>query len=315
MADGAEIDDVKKAVATLCGVKDYNRIGLFNPSTRKRIADRRALVREQLDITKTGEVLVQDLGMLLLPFIHLQSTRIPARSNNSTPLGPQISWRTVYLVEYLGPILFHVFFYNIRPQLAKFDPWFYAGADKAPLTIVQKTCFYMFVAHFVKRELETALLHRFSAATMPAFNIVKNSAFYWLTAGLMSAFFIYSPRSFAARAQFGLLDIVAIALFLGGETANFIVHKHLAGLRKPGGTEKGIPSCIGSSLVTCPNYMFEVIAWVGVILVSREWAVVLFIAIGMSYMASWSRDKEKALRAYFGDKYKKKRYTFLPGIF
>lgn len=173
----------------------------------------------------------------------------------------------------------------------------------------------MFIAHFVKRELETAFLHRFSAATMPAFNIVKNSAFYWLTAGLLSAFFIYSPRSLAARTELGLLDYVGIALYLGGEMANFVVHKHLAGLRKPGGTEKGIPSCVGSSLVTCPNYMFEVVAWIGVILVSREWAVVLFISIGMSYMASWSRDKEKALRNYFGEKYKKKRYTFLPGIF
>lgn len=226
-----------------------------------------------------------------------------------------MSWRTVYLVEYLGPILFHVLFYTIRPQLAKIDPYFYKGADTNPPTIVQQICFYMFVAHFVKRELETAFLHRFSAATMPAFNIVKNSVFYWLTAGLLSAFFIYSPRSLAARTELGLLDYVGIALYLGGETANFVVHKHLAGLRKPGGTEKGIPSCIGSSLVTCPNYMFEVVAWIGVILISREWAVVLFLGIGMSYMAGWSRDKERALRTYFGDKYKKKRYTFLPGIF
>lgn len=225
-----------------------------------------------------------------------------------------MSWRTVYLVEYLGPILFHALFYAIRPQLAKIDPYFYQDADKTPLTIVQKICFYMFIAHFVKRELETAFLHRFSAATMPAFNIVKNSVFYWVTAGLMSAYFIYSPRSFAARPELGLLDYVGIALYLGGETATFVVHKHLAGLRKPGGTEKGIPTCIGSSLVTSPNYMFEVIAWVGVILVSREWAVVLFISIGMSYMASWSRDKERALRNTFGDKYKKKRYTFLPGL-
>lgn len=64
VAYDAEIDNVKKAVAKLCGVKDYNRIGLFYPSTRKRIADRRALVREQEDVTKTGEILVQDLGML-----------------------------------------------------------------------------------------------------------------------------------------------------------------------------------------------------------------------------------------------------------
>lgn len=225
-----------------------------------------------------------------------------------------MAWRIVFLVEYLGPILFHVLFVAIRPQLAKIDPFFYKGADKIPLTLVQRACFYMFLVHFAKRELETAFLHRFSANTMPAFNIFRNSFFYWFFAGLLSAFFIYTPRSFAARDSFGLLDYAGIALFVGGELCNFIVHLHLASLRKPGSTEKGIPSCIGSSLVTSPNYMFEVLAWVGVILVSREWIVVVFISLGISYMRSWSRDKERALRATFGDKYKKKRYTMLPGL-
>lgn len=226
-----------------------------------------------------------------------------------------MSWRAVFLVEYLGPILFHVLFYNSRPLLGKIDPYFfYKDVDKHPLTLVQKACFVMFVSHFLKRELETAFLHRFSANTMPAWNIFRNSFFYWAAAGLLCAFTIYSPRSFAARDTLGLLDYVGFALFLGGELCNLVVHVHLAGLRKPGSTEKGIPSCIGSSLVTSPNYMFEIIAWIGVILVSREWGVALFIAIGTSYMMAWSRDKERALRSTFGDKYKKKRYTMFPGI-
>ncbi|KAI3393477.1 hypothetical protein diail_4198 [Diaporthe ilicicola] len=285
----ADLEDVKKAVARQAGVSDYNRIGLFYPSTRKRIADRKALVRNLEDVTSTGEILVQDLGL-------------------------QMSWRTVFLVEYLGPLLFHGLFYSIRPQLANIDPYFYKDADKLPVTVVQQACFYMFMSHFAKRELETAFLHRFSAATMPAWNIFRNSFFYWFFAGLLSAYFIYSPRSPAARPSFGPLDYMGLALFLGGEAANFVVHVHLAGLRKPGSTEKGIPSCIGSSLVTSPNYMFEVIAWVGIILIAREWAVVVFIGIGISYMIPWSREKERALRTTFGDKYKKKRYTMLPGI-
>lgn len=225
-----------------------------------------------------------------------------------------MGWRTVFLVEYLGPLLFHGLFYSIRPQLAKVDPYFYKDADKLPVTIVQQACFYMFMAHFLKRELETAFLHNFSASTMPAWNIIRNSFFYWASAGLLCGFMIYSPRSLAARPEFGPLDYVGLALYLGGELCNFVVHVHLAGLRKPGSTEKGIPTCIGSSLVTSPNYMFEIIAWIGVILVAREWSVVLFISIGISYMIPWSRDKEKALRNTFGDKYKKKRYTMFPGF-
>lgn len=225
-----------------------------------------------------------------------------------------MAWRTVFLIEYLGPLLLHPLFYYGRGYLAKVDPFFYKDADKTPLTLVQTTVYYMFLAHFLKRELETAFLHRFSASTMPAFNIFRNSFFYWAAAGLLCALFLYAPNSFAARDTFGVLDYAGIALYLVGETCNFVVHKHLAGLRKPGGTEKGIPNCIGSSLVTSPNYMFEVLAWVGVILVSREWSVLLFISIGISYMAPWSRQKERALRTTFGDTYKRKRYTMLPGL-
>lgn len=225
-----------------------------------------------------------------------------------------MSWRGVYLVEYFGPILFHVLFVVIRPYIAKVDTYFYKDADKTPLTTTQWVTFGMFVIHFIKRELETMFVHKFSANTMPAFNIFRNSFFYWFAAGIMSGYFIYSTKSFAARAELGLLDYVGLALFSYGEICNFVVHVHLSGLRKPGGTEKGIPSCIGSSLVTSPNYMFEVVAWLGIILISREWAVVVFIAFGISYMAQWSKDKERALRTTFGDKYKKKRYTMIPGL-
>lgn len=313
MPNDAEVDDVKKAVARQAGVKDHNRIGLFYPSDRKRIADRRALVRNLQDVTSNGRILVQDLGTSPPSGVSTPTQDVLSTDRHYSA-GPQMAWRTVFLIEYFGPLIFHPLFYYGREYLAKVDPVFYKDADKTPLTLVQTTVYYMFIAHFLKRELETAFLHRFSASTMPAFNIFRNSFFYWASAGLLCAFFIYAPNAFAARNEFGLLDYAGIALYLFGETCNFLVHYHLAGLRKPGGTEKGIPNCVGSSLVTSPNYMFEVLAWVGVILTSREWSVLFFICIGISYMAPWSRQKERALRATFGDRYKKKRYTMLPGL-
>lgn len=182
------------------------------------------------------------------------------------------------------------------------------------MTQVQWLLFALFNMHFLKREWETLFVHKFSANTMPVSNIVRNSFFYWSTAGLLSAWHIYAPGSPADRAELGALDYAGLALFVVCEVCNWMVHQHLASLRKPGGTEKGIPNCVGSSLVTCPNYMFEVLAWVGVIMISRSFAVVIFIANGIVYMRNWSIGKEKALRAEFGDRYKKKRYTMLPGL-
>ncbi len=116
------------------------------------------------------------------------------------------------------------------------------------------------------------------------------------------------------RLEIGLLDYVGVGLWTAGETANFIVHKHLAGLRARGGTGKGIPSCIGSDVVTSPNYFFEILAWLGVILISRDAVLVVWLFFGGLYMWSWSKDKEKALRELFPDKYKKKRYTMIPWL-
>ncbi|KYK61212.1 steroid alpha reductase family protein [Drechmeria coniospora] len=271
----ATIEDLKKAIAREARLGDHNRVGLFDPVTSKTIKDRKARVGE------TTHVLVKDLG-------------------------PQIAWRTVFLVEYLGPILVHALVVAARPYL-------YAAGD-GPMSFSQWLSFGMIIGHFVKRELETLFVHKFSANTMPAFNIFKNSFFYWAFSGLLAAVSIYSPRSLAARADLRILDAAGTVIYLFGEMGNALVHLYLSSLRSTGGTERRIPSGYGFSLVTCPNYMFEVLSWVGVILVSRDWAVTLFIAIGAAQMYVWAKGKEAAYRKEFGDKYKKKRYVMLPGL-
>ncbi|AEO61476.1 hypothetical protein MYCTH_2145474 [Thermothelomyces thermophilus ATCC 42464] len=285
----ATVEDAKKAIARESSVKDFNRLGLYDPVSKQFLKNRRALLRDEAGVVKAGELLVKDLG-------------------------PQVAWRTVYVIEYFGPIIFHVLIPFLRPYIYGILPFVDKAAAEAPMAQVQWLLCALFHLHFLKREYETIFVHKFSANTMPARNIVRNSAFYWLMAGLLCSLDIYAPNSLAARDELTLLDYVGLAVFTIGEACNWIVHQHLASLRKPGGTEKGIPNCIGSNLVTSPNYMFEVLAWVGVILISRSWAVVLFICTGIIYMRSWSRDKEKALREAFGDRYKKKRYTMLPGL-
>ncbi|KAL2024132.1 hypothetical protein VTK56DRAFT_9912 [Thermocarpiscus australiensis] len=286
----ATVEDAKIVIARQAGIKDFNRVGLFDPTTKQTLKNRRALLRDEAGVISAGELAVKDLG-------------------------PQIAWRTVFVIEYFGPILFHAVVPLVRPYIYRIPPFVYKDEAETPMTQVQWLLCALFHLHFLKREYETVFVHKFSANTMPARNIVRNSAFYWLVAGLLCALDIYAPgNSRAARDRLVPLDYVGLALFAVGEACNGIVHRHLASLRKPGGTEKGIPNCIGSGLVTCPNYMFEVMAWVGVILVSRSWAVVVFICLGTLYMRSWSRGKEKALRKEFGDRYKKKRYTMLPGL-
>ncbi|CAF9935518.1 3-oxo-5a-steroid 4- dehydrogenase [Imshaugia aleurites] len=219
-------------------------------------------------------------------------------------LGPQIAWRTVFLVEYLGPLLIHPLLYLILPSTA-------SGSGPSYLQTLTLT---LVCLHFVKRELETLFVHRFSSATMPAFNIFKNSAHYWLLSGLNMAYWIYLPSAPAAQESGPMITVPGLALFIIGELGNLSNHLTLRNLRSSGGAERGIPQGLGFGLVTCPNYMFETLAWVGIALVSWSWSTVLFAVIAAAQMGVWAKKKEMRYRQDFGDRYQKKRFSMLPGI-
>lgn len=177
----------------------------------------------------------------------------------------------------------------------------------------------MIMVHFTKRECETVFVHRFSASTMPIFNLFKNSAHYWLLAGLNIALFTYSP-SIECPTSHPIKPYIAglaIALFGIGEVGNLSAHLTLRGLRSSGGGERGIPisGVFRYVPVTCPNYFFETLAWIGIWLANRSLSTGLFSIIAVGQMAVWARKKESRYRKEFGkDIYKRKRFAMIPGI-
>lgn len=174
----------------------------------------------------------------------------------------------------------------------------------------------MVILHFVKREYETVFVHKFSLSTMPLFNLFKNCTHYWLLAGVNMAYWIYAPSSYAALASKNIdyINVLGLALYIFGEVSNFITHQTLSNLRSTGGTERGIPTGYGFDLVTCPNYMFELIAWAGIALVSKSAATLVFYGAAWWQMQQWAVGKEKALRNEFPDKYKRKKYVLWPSL-
>ncbi|KAA8648755.1 trans-2-enoyl-CoA reductase (NADPH) TSC13 [Aspergillus tanneri] len=251
-------------------------------------------------IPNSQTTLVEQTGLREMSVIHVKD------------LGPQISWRTVFIIEYLGPLLIPALFLFPLRSLIYFN---FDGPLPDPSDTQLLLCGLLSV-HFLKREYETIFIHRFSNATMPARNIFKNSAHYWILAGFNIAYWVFRPDAAASTSQPSpALLYSGLALFVFGELANLNAHLVLRDLRRPGTTERGIPSGLGFSLVTCPNYLFEVIAWLGVYLVSGlSWSVLFFITVGAAQMASWAKKKERRYRKEFGDKYKRKRFVMLPGI-
>jgi very-long-chain enoyl-CoA reductase len=197
-------------------------------------------------------------------------------------------------------------------------PYLFKGVNASdPLSTVQYTTIAMVIAHFLKREVETAFIHKFSASTMPFFNVFKNSAHYWFLSGINITYWVCSPSSYAARPLTPTTSLVVyagLALYVIGELGNLNAHLALSSLRSRGGTERGIPRGLMFDTVTCANYFFEVVSWVGILLVSQSLATLIFLIVAAGQMQVWACTKEKALRRDFPETYKQKRYPMIPGL-
>ena len=178
----------------------------------------------------------------------------------------------------------------------------------------QKLSLSIILLHFIKRELETIFLHRFSSATMPLSNLFKNSAHYWLLAGVNMGFWIYRLDSPIAKFSDPFITYASLSLYILGELGNFSAHLTLRNLRAQGTTQRGIPGGGAFEIVTCPNYMWETIAWIGILGVTRSLSTLIFTLVAVGQMGLWATKKEKAYRKEFGGQYAKKRWVMLPGI-
>ncbi|KAK0192380.1 3-oxo-5-alpha-steroid 4-dehydrogenase-domain-containing protein [Armillaria mellea] len=198
-------------------------------------------------------------------------------------LGPQLSWRLVYIIEYIYP--------------------------------------HFVILHYAKRELETLFVHRFSHGTMPARNIFKNSFHYHILGGLFIAIDVYRGK-YSADSAFIKGSVMEDERFLWTctglwtffELSNLSTHLTLRNLRPTGTKKRGIPKGYGFGLVSCPNYMFEVLGWIVVCVMSRSWTAILFTVVGAGQMAIWALAKHRNYRKEFGKEYPRGRKAMFPFI-
>ncbi|KAI7868609.1 3-oxo-5-alpha-steroid 4-dehydrogenase-domain-containing protein [Spinellus fusiger] len=222
-------------------------------------------------------------------------------------LGPQIGWRTVFLIEYAGPLFIHSLFYYL-PSI------FYSG--KVTHSPMQTAVYGMVMLHFLKRELETVFVHRFSCGTMPFTNVFKNSAHYWLLSGVNFAYWVYGPwydltKVASKRSDMWLYGCIAI--WAWAEVSNFITHVTLRQLRPPGTRVRAIPFGYGFDLVSCPNYFFETVGWTSLCFLTISWSVFLFNIVATGQMYVWAIKKHKNYRKEFSD-YPRNRKSMFPFI-
>jgi len=227
-------------------------------------------------------------------------------------LGHQISWKTVFLVEYAGPLVIHPILYHF-PQYVWGGPVYHS--------MLQRFVYALVMIHFAKREFETLFIHRFSLDTMPVTNIFKNSAHYHLGSGLLLALAIYSPQ-YSAMSPYirgtSRDDPVFIwawtAIWAFAEISNLITHLKLRNIRPAGTRKRAIPQGYGFSLVSFPNYFFECLAWFAIACMTGSWTAYGFLIVSTGQMYIWAAKKHAAYKKEFGSAYPKGRKAMFPFI-
>jgi len=224
-------------------------------------------------------------------------------------LGPQIGWKTVFLLEYAGPLALYVATY--------FRPAILYGTDKHIMHPVIHLAAICWIFHYSKRIMETLFVHRFSHATMPLRNLFKNCSYYWLF-GLYIGYYVNHPLY--TPPAFGNAQIYpALACFILSELGNLSIHLALRNLRPAGSNERKIPVATGNpftwlfNFVSCPNYTYEVLSWISFSVMTQCLPAGLFTIAGFYQMTVWALGKHKNYKKEFPN-YPKNRKSIIPFI-
>lgn len=277
--------------------------------------------------TTIGEVKEELHKLKKAPNVHRQCLRLDSKgkalSNSETlksisvsdggklylkDLGPQISWKTVFLIEYAGPFFLYLWIYQ--------RPWiFYGDVDTSKYSTVVDVAAICWSVHYAKRLLETLFVHRFSHATMPLRNLFKNCSYYWLFA-MYVAYHVNHPLFTApSKLQF----YIGATMFALCELGNLSIHLALRNLRPPGTSVRKIPMPTKNPFtalfnwVSCPNYTYEVYSWIGFTIMTSCLPAGLFTFAGAYQMTLWALGKHKAYKKEF-PQYPKSRKSIIPFV-
>lgn len=168
--------------------------------------------------------------------------------------------------------------------------------------------FVLTTLHFAKRTLECLFLHKYSGS-MPLSSSIFISSLYILTVIALSFFVIPEEEKNSTMQSIGTF------LFVVGMIGNYYHHYLLAKLRQPGDKSYKVPVGGLFEYVAAPHYLFEIIDWFGMAIVSQHF-MNIYLTIGMTgYLMQRSIAQTKWNQKNLKEKYPKERKHLIPFIF
>ncbi|XP_055153445.1 trans-2,3-enoyl-CoA reductase-like isoform X3 [Symphalangus syndactylus] len=223
----------------------------------------------------------------------------------ATDLGQQVSWTTVFLAEYTGPLLIYLLFYLRIPCI-------YDGKQSARRLrhpVVHLACFCHCI-HYIRYLLETLFVHKVSAGHTPLKNLIMSCAFYWGFTSWIAYYInhpLYTPPSFGNR-QITVSAINFLAEVYHTENVENVLQiceagNHFINVMLSHPSHTGSNACFPSPnynpftwmffLVSCPNYTYEIGSWISFTVMTQTLPVGIFTLLMSIQMSLWAQKKHK----------------------
>jgi len=202
--------------------------------------------------------------------------------------GGQLSGRQGMLIIYL-PALLVTCLLAYSKNLSLFDTNFLSSILSPALPIPRPAVLAnLLVVHFGKRTLETLFLHSYSKG-VEAGTAIAIGVYYSILCVIIVTFNSFIDFTSATAVYSPIIYLVGMSLFTVGELGNWYHHFLLARLRsKKAGTVYSLPQGGLFPFVTMPHYFFELLAWLGIALVSQQLNTFLVFTSMASYLAGRS---------------------------
>jgi len=227
-------------------------------------------------------------------------------------LGAQSAWNTVFFYQYLVPLIIYLMFYFTIWPVSLIDD--FEHDNDVPFTHEFASHFAMIAhtIHYGRRLFEVAFVHKFSSATLAVRHIPKYCLFYGACTAWM-AYVINHPQFTPPNDfQVFLAFIVFLAAEIGALSIHLILRNNYKNRHIPVGNWN--PFTWLFNLVSCPNYTYELLAWISFTAMTNCAIVGINTFIIFIQLFIWSAKKHSTYKKRFVA-YPSNRRAFIPGIF
>jgi len=197
------------------------------------------------------------------------------------------------------------------PAPLLFAAFFITGMRTA--TMVQIIFLAMWEIHYVDRSFLYPLTIRISSKPFPLAVLIAGLAFNIMNAYLNSTYILMNTPKYAELWLYDMRFLAGLGLFFVG----FIVNRHsdyiLHLTRRTSKQEYGIPQDGFYRWISCPNYLGEIVIWIGWTVATWSPVAAAFSFWTIANLVPRARSHHQWYRQHLAD-YPDKRHVLVPGI-